>query len=310
MNELATPLRQPYFTSDSFDRAAALRSDQDRIEALLDDSTTRFLPFWRRQHLLSETQPSGGLKLARLRLAELALTRVALRDCYTVFLGFDGVQVLFGIDLSPIDDIPAVVSSDGRSFAELRPYEFRLNAQDSALIAQFRAMANWRTGSRFCGQCAAPTRVDQAGYRSVCTNGHEQFPRTDPVVVILVCHQERVLLAHGTRFPNKRLFSALSGFIEPGETAEQAALREAFEEVGVQARSIRYHSSQPWPFPGLIMMGFLIEAMDTALTLDSEEIAEARWFTREEIAGHDALGFDPPSPNMLAGQLLKVWIEQ
>jgi NAD+ diphosphatase len=171
-------------------------------------------------------------------------------------------------------------------------------------------MANWRAGSRFCGQCAAPTRVDQAGYRSVCTNGHEQFPRTDPVVVILVCHQERVLLAQGTRFPNKRLFSALSGFIEPGETAEQAALREAFEEVGVRARSIRYHSSQPWPFPGLIMMGFLIEAMDTALTLDSEEIAEARWFTREEIAGHDAFGFDPPSPNMLAGQLLKAWIEQ
>jgi hypothetical protein len=165
VNELATPLRQPYFTSDSFDRAAALRSDQDRIEALLDDSTTRFLPFWRRQHLLSETQPSGGLKLARLRLAELALTRVALRDCYTVFLGFDGVQALFGIDLSPIDDIPAVVSSDGRSFAELRPYEFRLNAQDSALIAQFRAAPHGGEGAAaYTGVRLVGVPMDENGF--------------------------------------------------------------------------------------------------------------------------------------------------
>lgn len=111
---------------------------------------------------------------------------------------------------------------------------------------------------------------DEAGYRLLCINGHMQFPRTDPVTVILICYGEHVLLARGTTFPNKRLFSALSGFVEAGETAEQTAKREAFEEVGVRTRALRYHSSQPWPFPGLIMMGFFLETTTTGITLDVE----------------------------------------
>ena len=115
-------------------------------------------------------------------------------------------------------------------------------------LLRWPSSMRWRTGARptFCGRCGAPGEVDEAGYRLLCVNGHMQFPRTDPVTVILICHGDRVFLARGTTFPNKRLFSALSGFVEAGETTEQTARREAFEEVGVRARALRYHSSQPW----------------------------------------------------------------
>lgn len=298
-----------YFAGNSLDRASHLRVDGAEVRRLVAHPTARFLPFWRRRHLLARSDSNAEQpSLVRLALTQMGLGTADLPRFYWVFLGNDAAGPVFGIDISAVEDAPARIPCGDEAFVELRPFEFFLSADDAALISQFRGMVSWRTTHRFCGVCGLPTVADQAGHHLVCENGHEQFPRTDPVAVILVHHQDRVLLAKGTRFPDKRLMSALSGFVEPGESIEETAVRETFEEVGVRARSVRYHSSQPWPFPGIVMMGFRIEAENMDLTIDAQEIAEARWFTRGDVSNHEALGFEPPNPKTLAGQLLKSWM--
>ncbi|WP_454659104.1 NAD(+) diphosphatase [Bosea beijingensis] len=298
------PVR-PYFAHGPLDRAAQLRTNPATLARLRSERSARFLVYAQRRHLLSSSACGEG-RLARLELADLGLAAADLEQNYWLFMGLEGDAPLFGIDLGSVER--AHIKDESLVFAELRPYEFYLERDDAALAAHVRAMVNWRASHRFCSVCGAPTTVDQGGYHLMCGNGHEHFPRTDPVVVILVHHADRVLLAKGTRFPNKRLMSALSGFVEPAETLEEAVVREAFEEVGIRARYVTYHSSQPWPFPGMLMMGFLVEAESTDLALDAEEIVEARWLGRDQVKRHEELGFDPPDPHTLAGQLLLTWM--
>ncbi len=296
-----------YFSGTALDRAESLRSNSGELARLIRDPKARFLPFWRRCHLLSGSVPETR-RLARLSGDQLGFDYLGNPEFYVVFLGIEGEAPLFGVDVSPDDNAPRRMAGVASEFVELRPYEFYLSPSDAGLVSVLRGMANWRAGTMFCGVCASRTLVVDGGHRLKCLNGHDHFPRVDPVAVLLVHHGDYVLLASGLRFPNRRLMSALSGFVEAGESVEQAAVREAFEEVGVRTRSIQYHSSQPWPFPGLIMMGFLLEAESMEVAIDPAEIVEARWYSRDDIQNHAALSFDPPDRNTLAGQLLMSWI--
>ena len=153
------------------------------------------------------------------------------------------------------------------------------------MLAHARGLMHWRVKHRFCGVCGSPCEPRSAGNATACTGCDAQhFPRTDPAVIMLVVRGDRCLLGHSRRFPHARMFSTLAGFVEPGESLEEAVRREVEEETGVQVGDVRYHSSQPWPFPSSIMLGFHAEALSDELDIDPEELQEARWFTLRRAA--------------------------
>lgn len=194
----------------------------------------------------------------------------------------------------------------------LREAATQLPAAEASLFAYARALLTWHRSSRHCGACGATTSLRPGGRARRCTNeacGREHFPRTDPAIIVLVEHQGRCLLGRQPSWA-KRRFSTLAGFVEPGETLEDAVRREVAEEAGVRVGACRYRSSQPWPFPGALMIGFRAEAEDPALQL-GEELAEAEWFSASalvEAVASRSIGISPPLS--VARQLINEWVEE
>ncbi|NVN12400.1 NAD(+) diphosphatase [Nguyenibacter vanlangensis] len=299
-----------FYSGSPVDRGAQDRGDAARIAFYLMGGETLFVPYWRGRHLIIQ----DGTESARIELPTRRATMMTpefLEQANWVFLGYLDERPLFMLDLSLLDHPELMFPRARGTFRELRPIAGLLPADEAAILAQARGMAHWRAHSQFCGNCGAPNQADQAGHRLVCTADptHLHFPRTDPVVIMLVHWQDRVLLARGTRFgPESRTLSALAGFVEPGETPEEAVAREVLEETGVLVGSIRYHSAQPWPYPGALMLAFTAIAQGDALRLDREEIAEARWLGRDEVRNHAALGFTLPSPTTIARRMIDDWL--
>ncbi|MBB2205132.1 NAD(+) diphosphatase [Gluconacetobacter takamatsuzukensis] len=302
-----------FYTGSPIDRAAQDRTDTDRIARYLADGDTLLIPCWRGRHLIVQADESA----ARVELPTLRTMRPAPglpEPEQWVFLGYLEGRPLFALDLGPVEQSEGLFPEARGTFRELRPLAGLLPPGDAAILAQARGMVNWRAQSRFCGVCGAPNQPDQAGHRQVCTadSAHVHFPRTDPVVIMLVRRGARVLLARGTRFgPESRTFSALAGFVEPGETPEEAVAREVWEvweEAGIRVRAIRYHSAQPWPFPGALMLAFTAETEDETLCLDPGEIAEARWLTRDEVRSPE--GFTLPAPTTIARRMIEDWLKE
>jgi NAD+ diphosphatase len=166
---------------------------------------------------------------------------------------------------------------------------------------------HWRARHGFCSVCGAACRPGDAGHVMLCGGcGAHHFPRTDPAVIVLVTQGDRVLLGQPARFRDMRVFTTLAGFVEPGETLEEAVAREVFEEAGVRVAEVRYHSSQPWPFPSSIMLGFTALATSTDITADPHELVAAGWFTRAQLRAPD--GFVLPPPLSIARRLIDDWI--
>jgi NAD+ diphosphatase len=182
-------------------------------------------------------------------------------------------------------------------------------------VAQAVSLLAWNSANRFCGKCGSPTEMKIGGYKRVCTKcQHMQFPRTDPVVIMLTVDVEndRCLLGRSHHF-QEGMYSCLAGFVEPGETMENAVRRETVEESGIEVGRMRYHASQPWPMPHSLMIGFYAEATSTAITIDPQEMSDVRWFTRDEVrtmlgAGPDVRPFGPAS-GAIAYRLMKDWVD-
>jgi NAD+ diphosphatase len=198
----------------------------------------------------------------------------------TRFVTTDGEGEIF---LGRLDGVPLYVS-DGTPFP-FREAAAVLSADDVALLSYAQGMVNWVQRTKFCSTCASPLESRRGGHMRACAQcGAEVYPRTDPAVMMLVTHGGRLLLAqHKGRA--SVFWSTLAGFVEPGESLEAAARRELFEETGLVATELRYFGSQSWPLPASLMIGFVIEVENDALTLDENEIADARFFTREELDG-------------------------
>jgi NAD+ diphosphatase len=200
--------------------------------------------------------------------------------------------------------------------AALRALAPTIAPGEAAILAEARSLLDWHARHRFCAQCGSPTRLASAGWKRSCPDCRaSHFPRTDPVVIMLAIRGERALLGRNRRRPGAR-FSCLAGFVEPGETPEEAVRREVREEAGVRCGRVRYLAAQPWPFPSSLMMGFLAEALTEEITVDPEEIAEARWFSREEVremVARAAAGPDDPSrvslptPTAIAHHICRRW---
>jgi len=195
-------------------------------------------------------------------------------------------------------------------FAELRGAMTRLDAPEAALAATARALVNWHRTHGFCSACGAASEMHQAGWQRKCPGcGASHFPRTDPVVIMLVRRGNRVLLGRSPGWP-EGMYSALAGFVEPGETPETAVAREVREETGIRVGVVRYVAAQPWPFPNSLMMGYVAEALGDTITLD-DELEDARWLTREEMVAVSA-GLHPevkaPRRGAIAHHLVREWL--
>lgn len=230
----------------------------------------------------------------------------------------DNGLLLLGI----VDDIPHFAELNGASAVAANPALWQmlggLAADQAAIYATARSLIDWHARHRFCAQCGKPSQSRKGGWARLCDAeqggcGAEHFPRTDPVAIMLAEHDGKVLLGRQPRFPPRR-FSALAGFLEPGESIEGCVKRELFEEAGIKVRDVHYVASQPWPFPSSLMIGCTSIADDPTLTLDEEEIEEAIWFSRAEVEAamngdHDAPFIAPP-PFAIAHDLLRYWLDR
>jgi NAD+ diphosphatase len=227
-----------------------------------------------------------------------------------VFLGLRDGQPLFALAMADSETPPL----DGLGeFRDMRAAAFILSAEDTAIAGQAKALIDWHRRHRFCANCGAKTEPADSGYRRTCAQcGAEHFPRTDPVVIMLPLFGEECLIGRSPRFP-EGVYSAFAGFVEPGETVEEAVTRELKEEVSLKVASVRYHASQPWPFPSSLMLGCYAEALSKDFQIDGLEIEAARWMTKSEartrLAGEIDDGLKMPGAIAIARQLLADWVK-
>lgn len=274
------------FGGSGLDRAAEMRGNA----ALIADPATRIMLMWR-----------GKPLIAGDALAFVAQDDPVMADASDarLFLGRDETGPVFAADLSgwtpaDLDDAtlntfldpslqqhPALPGS--HHFAELRSIMTRLSPRDAELAATAKAVMGWHRSHRFCAACGTESVVAQGGWQRDCPNcGTHHFPRTDPVVIMLITHGNSVLLGRSPGWP-EGMYSCLAGFVEPGETMEAAVRREVFEESGIRVGAVRYLASQPWPFPASLMLGCAGEALNTEITIDPAELEDAIWVTREDM---------------------------
>ena len=298
------------FAGGALNRASERRTDADWLDARLRDPASAAAVLWNGQLLLAP----GWEASPRLALlpAPMAST-VAAGEEHWLFMGLDeGGAAVFAIDLEGEADPSAGPLNGLGEFAELRANAARLSPADASLAATARAMFEWRRRHRFCSACGQPSQVAEAGWKRICPACKaEHFPRTDPVVIMLPACGERCLLGRAARFP-PGWFSCLAGFMEPGESIEEACAREVKEEAGLTALSVRYHSTQPWPYPSSLMIGLIAEVAEGDASADDDELEAVRWFTREEARALVRGELDDlhcPPPFAIAHQLIKAWAE-
>ena len=301
------------FTGNPLDRASEKRPDAGWIEAKRRDPSTLVLPMWRLQPFLRGPDNAPApleLGLMRPGLAD----SLAAPDAPWVFLGLEGRNAMFALDISAADDPANVGPLAGLGhFREARGAAMLMDGRDAAIMGQAKAMIDWHQRHRFCARCGTLTAMAEAGYKRACPNcGAEHFPRTDPVVIMLATHGDACLVGRGKQFP-RGMFSALAGFIEPGETIEEAVRRELMEEVGVKTGRVTYYATQPWPFPSSLMIGCFAEAQGRDFKVDENEIVEARWLerdlARQLIKGEGIGGVWVPPQIAIAHHLIKAWCE-
>lgn len=279
---------QVTFGGSGLDRAAALRKDPAALEQLL--RAGRVLPVWRGKTLMEQGEALGWVE---------ADSPVLAGGSPPVFLGMDGDVARFASDIShwsPEAGAAGVEQGfldtseqrhpalDARfSFLELRGVMTALPPREAELAASAKALLQWHRSHGFCATCGGTTSMQAGGWQRGCgTCGAQHFPRTDPVVIMLVTRGNRLLVGRNAQWP-EGMYSLLAGFVEPGETIEAAVRREVLEETGVRVGSVRYLASQPWPFPASLMIGCAGEAESDHIRIDPEELEDACWVTREDM---------------------------
>jgi NAD+ diphosphatase len=299
------------FAGPYLEREGHLRADPAWLESALADPRSRVLPVWNSLNLVMGGEPavpssSGTAEDTALRAALLGVHEIApQRTPELVLLGRRDGTDLFAYEIES-DQPPAI--PEGTRFAELRTVAALMPEDQAGLLGYARAMVNWRRTHRHCGRCGTRTVPAKAGHVLICTNPicqHEQFPRLDPAIIVLVIDGDRVLLGRQASWPAGR-YSTIAGFVEPGESLEDAVAREVQEETGIRVDGIEYHSSQPWPFPSSLMLGFTARAVSQDIQLRDLELEDARWFTREDIVS--GTPFLPPNVS-ISFRLIEDWFD-
>lgn len=283
------------FAGSPLDRASAERPGAEWLASRR--STGLFLPLWQLKPLLLDGR------------ARFLPWRAEWEGRCVIFLGLDGEQPLFAVDLGHDETAPEL----NGEFKEMRAAAHILPGRDTAIAGQAKALIDWHARHGFCPNCGHATELMDGGYRRLCPScAAEHFPRTDPVVIMLPTFGEQCLVGRNVRFVNG-LFSAFAGFVEPGETLEEAVIRELREETGLAVGAVRYYRSQPWPFPSALMLGCHAEVTSQDVVIDGAEIIEARWITRAQarlwLQDEVMDEMRVPAPIAIAHHLLKDWAE-
>jgi len=295
------------FAGNPLNRVSEKRTDSNWIESKWRDPSSLVLPMHRLEPFLRGTENSAPpLQLGLVNPA--VVDSLADKEAPRIFLGLDGDVAVFAIDVSEAADQPLAGLG---YFREARTAASMVSLKDAAIIAQAKALIDWHQRHGFCPRCGEPTRLMDAGYRRLCGKCKaEHFPRVDPVVIMLATEGEACLVGRGKHFP-PGMFSALAGFIEPGETIEEAVRRELMEEASVKIGEVTYYATQPWPFPSSLMIGCFAKAVNREIKPDDIEIAEVRWIerstARELIEGKQVNGLRVPPPIAIAHHLIKTW---
>ncbi|MEM6409633.1 MAG: NAD(+) diphosphatase [Pseudomonadota bacterium] len=309
------------FGGSGLERAAHVRADAAALDALLQKQGTGVMPIWRGKPFMTGD--------ARDTIGWLPPTHPMFADATDtpVFLGLDDGVARFARDVSgwvPEDDITSVGAFfdpseqrhpnalDDHAFTELRTIMTRLTPRQAELVATAKAVTGWHQSHGFCARCGSQTVASTGGWQRNCPAcGAHHFPRTDPVVIMLVTFGNSVLMGRSPGWP-EGMYSLLAGFVEPGETIEAAVRRETFEEAGIEVGAVSYLSSQPWPFPASLMFGCHGAALSREIKIDPAEIEDARWVTREEMldcfAGNSAT-MKPAREGAIAHFLLLNWLK-
>ena len=312
----AETFRPNFYASAAVDRLGHLRRDEQWIAQRLADPTTRILPVWRTHNLVipGSSPGTGGAPTAAWLSVERAGHLLGEVPEFA-FLGLHESVAHFAIEVSHLEDpTPVAALAAAAAFTDLRTVGPLLERNQGALLAYARGMMHWHARHRFCGVCGHATESREAGHVRRCTNeacGAQHFPRTDPAVIMLV-HDggDRCVLGRQKIWP-PGMHSVLAGFVEPGESLEDAVRREVAEEVGIALAEVTYHSSQPWPFPASIMLGFMARATTTDLNPAIDEIETARWYTRAELrASPENEVFRLPRRDSIARRLVEDWLAE
>ncbi|WP_417808734.1 NAD(+) diphosphatase [Thioclava sp.] len=312
---------RPAFSGENtLDRYAELRRDPLVLGGMRAKSDTRILPIWRGRPLIT---PEG---LGLLAPDHALFDALAGPEIFLGGLTGEPAGAFFARDVSAHDldgSLPEGAAffdaseqhhpslPDSYRFAELRGAMARLDALEGELAATARSMFEWHRTHGFCAVCGAPSQIEDAGWQRRCSScGASHFPRTDPVVIMMITKGNRLLLGRSPGWP-EGMYSTLAGFMEPGETVEKAVRREVFEETGVQVGAVRFVTSQPWPYPSSLMLGCHGAALSEEITVDPTEIEDALWITRERllevVAGRDAM-ISPPRVGAIAGWMMRQWL--
>ncbi|MEZ4444823.1 MAG: NAD(+) diphosphatase [Polyangiaceae bacterium] len=282
------------------DRAAHLRTQPESLTEARDEAV--YLPVWRNKSLVERADPPLPVLLDAREAEPL---RSLAED--EVFLGFLDGRAAFALALPGDDEVAEHPALRG-DFNDLRMVGLQLDESSIDVLAAARGLLYWHRHARHCGACGGATEAGDAGFVRVCQSCDERiFPRTDPAIMALIEHEGRILLARQPRFPPK-MYSILAGFVEPGESLEQALHREVFEEAGLRVHSLRYIRSQSWPFPSSLMLGFHVQSESPDFTLDQEELEAALWVSRDELRSPEGF-FYPPSFS-LSGQLIRLFLDE
>ncbi|MEA3241460.1 MAG: NAD(+) diphosphatase [Pseudomonadota bacterium] len=289
-----------------FDRVVARRRDATWLAEKLQDPDTCFLPCWRSQNLFVGEESLRPALLSAVDLGDLLLPAAPV-----IFLGISNQQSWFTFEL-PADDemVPERLTPFG-TFHNLRRILPQVAEADYALLAYARAMTFWHRRNRYCGFCGSIMVSGEGGHLLTCSNsscGQQNFPRTDPAVIMRVYQGERCLMARQASWP-QGMYSVLAGFVEPGETLEEAVKREVREESGIIVRQVKYFSSQPWPFPASLMLGFTAEFESGEIFCADQELEEVCWFSREDVRrGIKQGSLKLPVKGTLSYRLISDWL--